>query len=134
MGHLTYEESKKLVTKTILILGAITISEVIFALIGKGHLIEGVSFPGWIVGGVMIVMSIVKAYLIIYEFMHMGHEVRGLRATVLLPMCLLIWAVIAFFNEGAAWKTQRTKIQERNQQEKVQTKNDIGMIYQVNFT
>ena len=35
--------------------------------------------------------------------MHMGHEVKGLRMTVLMPMLLLVWAIIAFFYEGSAW-------------------------------
>ena len=41
MGHLTYGESKKLASKTIIILGIITIAEVLFALYGKGYLVEG---------------------------------------------------------------------------------------------
>lgn len=114
MGHLSYEDSKKLVTKTIIILGIMTISEVIFALLGKGHLVEGISFPGWVVGGVMIAMSIVKAYLIIYEFMHMKYEVPGLVKTVLLPTFLLVWAIIAFFWEGSYWKDRRARIEDSN--------------------
>ena len=115
MGHLSYEDSKKLATKTIIILGIITICEVAFALLGKGYIIEGVQFPGWITGGgVMIIMSIVKAYLIIYEFMHMKYEVPGLVKTVLLPTLLLVWAVIAFSYEGRDWHDRRALIDDKN--------------------
>jgi cytochrome c oxidase subunit IV len=108
MGHLTYEESKKVVLRIILILGAITLFEVLFALLGKGYLIEGVHFPHMVVGGLMIIMSIVKAYLIVYEFMHMKYEVPGLVKTVLLPTLLLVWGVIAFLNEGSYWNKARS--------------------------
>ena len=37
----------------------------------------------------MIIMSIVKAYLIIFEFMHMKYEIPGLVKSVLLPTLLL---------------------------------------------
>ena len=104
---LSYEEGKKVFLKTIIILGVITIGEVLFALMGKGYIIEGVEFPGVIVGGVMIILSIVKAYLIIFEFMHMKYEMKGLMRSVLLPTLLLVWGVIAFLWDGDHWKTRR---------------------------
>lgn len=106
MAH-SYEHSKKIATKTILILGAITIGEVLFALLGKGYIISGFHLPHILVGSVMIVMSVIKAYLIIYEFMHMKYEVPALVRTVLLPTLLLVWAVIAFTMEGNYWKNRR---------------------------
>jgi cytochrome c oxidase subunit IV len=114
MAHISYDESKRLATKTIIILAFITIGEVLFALMGKGYLIEGVHFPGWITGGVMIAMSIVKAYLIIYEFMHMKYEVPGLVKSVLLPTLLLVWAIIAFSYEGNDWQARRDLIKNKN--------------------
>lgn len=107
MGHLTYTESKSLATKTIVILAVITIGEVLIALLGKGYIIEGLHFPHIIMGGLMIILSLVKAYLIIFEFMHMKYESKGLVRSVLFPTVLLIWAVIAFLWEGDYWKSQR---------------------------
>ncbi len=107
MGHLTYEESKKIVLKIILVLGAITIFEVLFALLGKGYLIEGFTLPHVLVGGMMIALSVVKAYLIIYEFMHMKYEVPGMVKSVLLPTLLLVWGIIAFLYEGDYWNKVR---------------------------
>ncbi|MFZ1751674.1 MAG: cytochrome C oxidase subunit IV family protein [Saprospiraceae bacterium] len=109
MSHLTYDQSKTIATKTILILGGITIFEVLMALLGKGYLISGVFLPHWLVGSLMIVLSIVKAYLIVYEFMHMKYEVPGLVKTVLLPTLLLVWAVIAFLAEGKYWNDSRSE-------------------------
>ena len=44
MSH-TYEASKKIALKTIIILAVITVIEVMIALTGKGYIIEGVHFP-----------------------------------------------------------------------------------------
>ncbi|HMP30902.1 MAG TPA: cytochrome C oxidase subunit IV family protein [Saprospiraceae bacterium] len=106
MGH-TYEESKKVASKIITVLGIITIVEVVFALLGKGYIIPGLHFPAMIMGLVMIVMSAYKAYLIIYEFMHMKYEVPTMVKTVLLPTLLLVWAIIAFSMEGSYWNKRR---------------------------
>lgn len=121
MGH-SYEKSKKIALSTILILAAITIFEVLFALTGKGHMFGGsLMMPGYIIALVMIVLSLTKAYLIVYEFMHMKYEVPGLVRSVLLPTLLLIWAIIAFFYEGNDWQKRRDLIIQKNN-EKVQTR------------
>lgn len=125
MGHLTYGESKSIAFKTIMILAVITIAEVLVALLGKGYLKEGFEINGAILGGIMIIMSIVKAYLIIFEFMHMKYEIPGLVKSVLLPTLLLIWAVIAFSWEGSYWGNSRNKIKEKNEL----PAKDVGLIF-----
>ena len=110
MSHLTYDQSKTIANKPILILAFITVFEVLFALLGKGYLVEGFHISGWITGGTMMILSIVKAYLIVYEFMHMKYEVPGLVRTVLFPTILLVWAIIAFMAEGKYWGTSRLKV------------------------
>jgi cytochrome c oxidase subunit IV len=110
MSHLTYDQSKGIATKTILILGGITIFEVVMALLGKGYIIKDFHLPHILIGGLMIILSVVKAYLIIYEFMHMKYEVPGLVKTVLLPTLLLVWAVIAFLAEGNYWNNSRANV------------------------
>lgn len=121
MGH-SYEKSKKIALKTILILGAITLFEVLFALTGKGYLFGGkLMMHGAIIALTMIALSLTKAYMIVYEFMHMKYEVPGLVRSVLLPTLLLIWAIIAFFYEGSDWQKRRDLIIQKNN-EKVQTR------------
>jgi cytochrome c oxidase subunit IV len=122
MGH-GYEESKKTATKIITILAIVTIIEVLFTLLGKGYLIHGFHFPHWLIAIVMIVGSLYKAYLIIYEFMHMKYEVPTLVKTVLFPTLLLVWAVISFTMEGSYWLTNRTKFKNsENKAAKVEIK------------
>ena len=114
MGH-SYEDSKKLATKIITILAIITIAEVGLALLAKGYISESIHFPIAITGGIMIILSLIKAYLIVYEFMHMKYEVPGLVKSVLLPTLLLVWAVIAFFMEGDYWRNSRNYIKDKNE-------------------
>ena len=80
-----------------MLLAVVTLIEVFIALIGNGHVIDGFELPRLIMYPVMIGLSLYKAYFIIYEFMHMRYEVPGLRASVLLPTLLLVWAIIAFW-------------------------------------
>lgn len=117
-GHMSYEEQKKLVIYGLKLLGAITVIEVLIALLARGHLIQGVEFTGfmhYVYMAIMVGFSFYKAYFIVYNFMHMAHEVRSLRWSVLLPTLLLVWALIAFFQEGNSWKENREKIQELRQ-------------------
>ncbi|MFM2268677.1 MAG: hypothetical protein RL757_2118 [Bacteroidota bacterium] len=109
-----YQEGLKTVRFGLILLGVITVAEVLFALVGNGHIIEGVTFPKWLMYPAMIGASLYKAYFIIYKFMHMGHEVSGLAKTVLMPMLLLVWALIAFFWEGDAWLGNREKVENRD--------------------
>lgn len=120
-GH-TYEDQKKLVFYGLKLLGMITLAEVIFALFSKGHIVPSITFgkDGGFGEGlymlIMISMSLYKAYFIIFFFMHMASEVRGLVLSVLLPTTLLIWAIIAFFQEGSHWGRSRALIREKNEE------------------
>ena len=125
MGHLSYEESKKVVFKGLILLGIITLVEVFIALIGNGHVIEGHEWPIWIMYPLMISLSLYKAYFIVYEFMHMRYEVKGLAMSVLLPMLLLVWGIIAFFQEGHSWKERREQIIEFDETDA----NQNGMLF-----
>ena len=121
-GHQTYEEQKQLVFYGLKLLGVITILEVAFALFSKGHIIPSVTFGKdggfgqYLYMMVMIGASLYKAYFIIFYFMHMAHEVRGLVVSVLMPMTLLIWDIIAFFQEGTRWGASRENIRQRNEE------------------
>lgn len=117
MSQKTYEESKKAVVRGLLLLGFVTLIEVFISLFAKGHIISGVNDFVWmayVAGLIIAVLSIYKAYFIIYEFMHMAYEVKGLAITVLLPTSLLIWALFAFFQEGSSWKSRRQLVKEKN--------------------
>lgn len=114
MAELDIEAGKKVVIKGLLLLGIVTLVEVFIALFGNGHVIEGFHLAKWIMYPVMIGLSLYKAYFIVFEFMHMKYEVKGLKLSVLLPTILLIWAMIALMNEGSAWGNSNAKIRKWN--------------------
>ena len=115
--HLSYEDSIKSVWKGLALLAGVTVAEVILSLLKAQDWARDLSWLFILLALLIIVLSIYKAYFIIYEFMHMAYEVKGLAMTVLLPTFLLLWGVIAFFYEGGAWKENREKVQERNRME-----------------
>lgn len=131
MSHKTYEESKKAVVKGLFLLGAVTLVEVFISLFGKGHIVPGIKEIAWIaypIGLIIAILSVYKAYFIIYEFMHMAYEVKSLALTVLLPTSLLIWALFAFFQEGTAWKARREFVKEKNEKKIEPSKGNQGYL------
>ena len=115
--HLSYEDSKKAVWKGLGLLAIVTLIEVFLSLMKAQDWAKDYAaiFVGLAL--LIIILSVYKAYFIIYEFMHMAYEVKGLAMTVLLPTILLVWAVVAFFYEGDAWKSNREDVNERNRME-----------------
>ncbi|MFK7935113.1 MAG: cytochrome C oxidase subunit IV family protein [Saprospiraceae bacterium] len=116
--HLTYEESKKAVMRGLWLLAVVTLVEVFISLLGKGHIISGIEDYKAVIYGaglLIIVLSVYKAYFIIFDFMHMKYEVKGLAMSVLLPVLLLVWAIIAFMQEGSAWGERRELIKDKNE-------------------
>lgn len=114
MGHahgLSPEEQRKadisVGVKGFIILLIITFLEVGVALVGNGHIVDGLYFPKMIMIPLMIALSLYKAYYIVGTFMHLGHETKGMAASVVLPTLLLVWAIIAFLWEGEAWRNSR---------------------------
>jgi cytochrome c oxidase subunit IV len=112
--EMSKSEGIRAVKRGLLLLGAVTIAEVLISLLGKGYLIPGLEEYGFlfaITGVAMIVLSLYKAYFIVYEFMHLRYEVKGMALTILLPTMLLIWGLIAFLWEGNTWGDRREEIQ-----------------------
>ncbi|MEL6274726.1 MAG: cytochrome C oxidase subunit IV family protein, partial [Bacteroidota bacterium] len=120
--HVSHSDAVKGVYRGLALLAIVTLVEVVVSLFGKGHILGGTGLQNYtwilvIVGIALIALSLYKAYFIVYEFMHMAYEVKGLALSVLLPTLLLVWALIAFFNEGNYWKVKNKKVQDRNARE-----------------
>jgi cytochrome c oxidase subunit IV len=45
-------------------------------------------------------MTLIKAYYIVSEFMHLRYEVKSLIWSILLPTIFIIWLVVALIIEG----------------------------------
>lgn len=93
----------KTIWKTFWILLGITVVEIGLAFL---HLETG--FPSRLVlNAVFLGLTIVKAFFIVAEFMHLRHEIKNLILTILIPLMLFVWFIIAFLADGDSWKNMR---------------------------
>ncbi len=53
------------------------------------------------------ILTLAKAYYIVSVFMHLGDEVRNLIMTIVVPLVLFVWFIIAFLADGNSWKVLR---------------------------
>lgn len=83
------------------ILSVITIVEVIFGII-KPESLHMTNFLGLnLLNWLFIILTIVKAYYIVYAFMHMEGEKSSLRNSVVLPLIfLVIYLLFILLTEG----------------------------------
>ena len=79
------------VLKVALILFVVTVIEFIIAF---------TLASGGLKTSIFVVMTIVKAFYIVSEFMHLGHEEKGLRWMIIFPTILVVWLIIALLVEG----------------------------------
>ncbi len=84
-----------LLVKVAIILAVITIFEFILAY----TLPESMK---WSKISIFVLLTIVKAFYIVAEFMHLKYEVKTLVWSILLPMIFVVWLVIALIYEGGA--------------------------------
>lgn len=50
-----------------------------------------------------ILMTLLKAGLIVSVFMHLGDEIKNMILTILIPLTLFFWFIIAFLWDGSFW-------------------------------
>ncbi len=96
IDHPIIPADKKVIRKIWMIagiLGVVTAIEYIFAF--SMH-------AGGLRNFIFIALTFVKAFFIMSEFMHMGHEKKALAWSVLGPLVLLMWLVLAFYFESTA--------------------------------
>jgi cytochrome c oxidase subunit IV len=87
----------KRIWKVFWILLAITIAEVIVGMFFS-H-----SMPKGLVNFFFLALTILKAGYIVSIFMHLGDEFKGFIVTVLVPLFLFVWFIIAFLADGFFW-------------------------------
>lgn len=47
-----------------------------------------------------LILTVFKAYYIVSEFMHLGHELRRMILSILLPFIFIVWLIIGMIIEG----------------------------------
>jgi cytochrome c oxidase subunit 4 len=107
--HTDDETFKKKVRKTTILLSVITLIELAIGLsiytIHKGenpsHLLV-LMFKGMV-----CILTLAKAYYIVSVFMHLGDEIRNMIMTIVVPLLLFTWFIIAFIADGNSYKNLR---------------------------
>ena len=51
---------------------------------------------------IFVIMTLVKAFYIVGEFMHLKHEVKSLIWAIVIPIVFIIWLLIALITEGGS--------------------------------
>lgn len=57
--------------------------------------------------GVIVILSLAKAFYIVGVFMHLGDEIRNLIMTIVVPLLLFVWFIAAFLWDGDSWRNLR---------------------------
>lgn len=57
--------------------------------------------------GMICILTLAKAYYIAVVFMHLGDETKLFRRSILVPLLLFIWFIIAFLHDGNAYGVAR---------------------------
>lgn len=97
------EASKKEVIKITVILSVITLIELalgfwMYASPGMG------SFMITLIKGVILILMLAKAFYIVAYFMHLKHELKNMIMTIVVPLLLFVWFIIAFLADGNSYK------------------------------
>lgn len=100
---------KKKVRKTTILLSIITIIELAIGLtiytIHKGESPNALLVLMF--KGAVCILTLAKAYYIVSVFMHLGDEIRNMIMTIVVPLLLFVWFIIAFIYEGNSYKNLR---------------------------
>jgi len=99
------DEFVKKIIKTTVLLSIITMIE-----LGLG--LAMYAFPmaavlKLFIKGVIVILSLAKAFYIVGIFMHLGDEIKNLIMTICVPLMLFIWFIAAFLMDGNSWKNLR---------------------------
>ena len=101
-----HETGTKEIWKTFWILLFLTLIE-----LGFGYSMIGMKDGGLLTGlrGVIIILMLAKAFYIVAYFMHLKHELKNLIMTIVVPLFLFIWFIVAFLYDGNSYKNLRNK-------------------------
>ncbi len=92
------KEKTKKIWRVAGILGFLTLIEFVFAFtMQRGILLTSIFFG----------LTFVKAFYIVAEFMHLKHEQKALIWSILIPVILIAWLIVALMVEGDAILTSR---------------------------
>ncbi len=87
----------KKIWKIFWVLLVVTIIEVILGMFFSHQMPKG------LVAFFFLSLTLFKAACIVSVFMHLGDELRNFLITIMIPLTLFIWFIIAFLSDGFFW-------------------------------
>ena len=106
------------IRKTTILLSVITVIELAIGL-GIYFIHKGPNPSDLLVlmfKGMVCILTLAKAYYIVSVFMHLGDEIRNMIMTIVVPLLLFIWFIIAFIADGNSYKNLRNKYDKHFQE------------------
>ena len=94
-GLIKFKSNTSKIWAVLFFLSVVTIVEVALGIIKPEVLIVNSFLSMKLINWIFIILTIVKAYYIMWDFMHMRDEVRGLQFSVIVTLSFLI-AYLAF--------------------------------------
>ena len=98
---------RKEIYRVTIILAVLTLVE-----LGLGFWMMTMPYEGLerhVVKGVILILMMAKAFYIVGYFMHLKHEIRNLVMTVVVPLFLFAWFIIAFLSDGNSFKNNKNQ-------------------------
>lgn len=81
------------------------------------------SMPKALVNFFFLALTVLKAGYIVSVFMHLGDEYKNFILTVLIPLVLFVWFIIAFLADGGFWLHMNSTSPARQHTEQVKNGN-----------
>lgn len=98
-------DAKKEVIRVTIILSILTAVELAFGFWMMGMSEESLSRH--LIKGVIVILMMAKAFYIVGYFMHLKHEIRNMIMTIVVPLMLFVWFILAFLFDGNSFKHLR---------------------------
>lgn len=57
--------------------------------------------------GIILILMLAKAFYIVAYFMHLKHEIRNMVMTIVVPLFLFVWFIIAFLADGNSFRNDK---------------------------
>ena len=106
----------KEIWKVTIILSVLTIIELA---LGYSMMSMDDGFFKHFIKGVILILMVAKAFYIVGYFMHLKHEIRNMIMTIVVPLFLFVWFIIAFLSDGNSFKNNKN-IWDRDHKERSQ--------------
>jgi cytochrome c oxidase subunit 4 len=62
-----------------------------------------------IIKGFILILMLAKAFYIVAYFMHLKHELRNMIMTIVVPLALFVWFIIAFLSDGDSFNNLKNR-------------------------